>query len=223
MSMCRIFSCVVGRRCLLWPVHFLGKTLLVFSLLHSTFQGQICLLLQVFLDFLLLYIVIINNATMNMRVNISFFFLSHIFESSHSIVLMSQVMIQLETNRDHSVIFETASKYWILDSFVDYDGYSISSKGFLPAVRIPLYSICLYCCDFEGLHQTTTHLLDSLLTLHGLRCYTRTPLTMWVLILHPPNDFWTEVFRKRRDVMGCGREERGKEREGKRKRTLLLG
>ena len=40
----------------------------------------------------------------------------------------------LETNRDHSVIFETASKYCISDSFVDYDGYSISSKGFLPAV-----------------------------------------------------------------------------------------
>ena len=40
----------------------------------------------------------------------------------------------LETNRDHSVVFETASKYYILDSFVDYDGYSISSKGFLPTV-----------------------------------------------------------------------------------------
>ena len=40
----------------------------------------------------------------------------------------------LETNRDHSVIFVTASKYCILDSFVDYDGYSISSKGFLPTV-----------------------------------------------------------------------------------------
>ena len=39
-----------------------------------------------------------------------------------------------ETNRDHSVIFEIASKYCILDSFVDYDGYSISSKGFLPTV-----------------------------------------------------------------------------------------
>ena len=37
-------------------------------------------------------------------------------------------------NRDHSVIFQTASKYCILDSFVDYDGYSISSKGFLPTV-----------------------------------------------------------------------------------------
>ena len=40
----------------------------------------------------------------------------------------------LETNRDHSVIFEIASKYCILDSFVDHDGYSISSEGFLPAV-----------------------------------------------------------------------------------------
>ena len=40
----------------------------------------------------------------------------------------------LEMNRDHSVIFEIASKYCILDSFVDYNGYSISSKGFLPTV-----------------------------------------------------------------------------------------
>ena len=40
----------------------------------------------------------------------------------------------LETNRDHSVIFEIASKYCISDSFVDSDGYSISSKGFLPTV-----------------------------------------------------------------------------------------
>ena len=40
----------------------------------------------------------------------------------------------LEMNRDHSVVFEIASKYCISDSFVDYDGYSISSQGFLPAV-----------------------------------------------------------------------------------------
>ena len=40
----------------------------------------------------------------------------------------------LEMNRDHSVIFEIASKYCISDSFVDYDGYSISSKVFLPTV-----------------------------------------------------------------------------------------
>ena len=49
MSMCRVFSCVVGRGCLLWPVHSLGKTLLAFSLLHLVLQDQICLLLWCFL------------------------------------------------------------------------------------------------------------------------------------------------------------------------------
>ena len=40
----------------------------------------------------------------------------------------------MEMNRDHSVVFETAPKYCILDSFVDHDGYSVSSKRFLPTV-----------------------------------------------------------------------------------------
>ena len=40
----------------------------------------------------------------------------------------------LETNRDHSVVFEIASTFCISDSFVDHDGYSISSEGFLPTV-----------------------------------------------------------------------------------------
>ena len=40
----------------------------------------------------------------------------------------------LETNRDHSVVFKIASKYCILDSFVDHDDYSVSSKGFLPTI-----------------------------------------------------------------------------------------
>ena len=43
-------------------------------------------------------------------------------------------LLALEMNRDHSVIFEIASKYCISDSFVDHDGYSTPSKGFLPAV-----------------------------------------------------------------------------------------
>ena len=40
----------------------------------------------------------------------------------------------LKTNRDHSVVFEIASKYYISDSFFDHDGYSTSSKGFLTTV-----------------------------------------------------------------------------------------
>ena len=52
--MCRVFSCVAGRGCLLQLVCSLGKTLLAFALLHSVLEGQIYLL-QVFLDFLLLH------------------------------------------------------------------------------------------------------------------------------------------------------------------------
>ena len=37
----------------------------------------------------------------------------------------------LEMNRDHSVTFEIVPEYCISDSFVDYEGYSISFKEFL--------------------------------------------------------------------------------------------
>ena len=40
----------------------------------------------------------------------------------------------LETNQDHSVIFEIAPKYCVSDSFVDYEGFSVSSKGVLSTV-----------------------------------------------------------------------------------------
>ena len=40
----------------------------------------------------------------------------------------------LEMNRDHSVIFEITPKYCISGSFVDCEGYPISSRGFLPTV-----------------------------------------------------------------------------------------
>ena len=60
-------------------------------------------------------------------------------------------MVALETNRDHAVIFETASKYCISDSFVDYDGYFISSKGFLStAVNMMVIWVKLtHSCPFE--------------------------------------------------------------------------
>ena len=44
------------------------------------------------------------------------------------------VCFVLDMNRDLSVVLEIASKYCISDSLIDYDGYSISSKGFLPTV-----------------------------------------------------------------------------------------
>ena len=52
MSMCRVFFCVVGRGCLVWPVCSLVKTLLAFARLHFIVWGQTFPLLQVPLDFL---------------------------------------------------------------------------------------------------------------------------------------------------------------------------
>ena len=43
-------------------------------------------------------------------------------------------MFVSEMRRDYSVVFEIEPKYYISDSFADYEGYSISSKGFLPTV-----------------------------------------------------------------------------------------
>ena len=56
----------------------------------------------------------------------------------------------LEVNQDHSVIFEVAPKHYISDSFVDYEGYSISSKGFLSAVIdiIVVWIKSIHSCPF---------------------------------------------------------------------------
>ena len=53
--MCWVFYCVAGRGSLLWPVHSLGKTLLIFAMLHFVLQRQMCLLLEVSIVFLLLH------------------------------------------------------------------------------------------------------------------------------------------------------------------------
>ena len=48
--------------------------------------------------------------------------------SGHDLDYRDIEWFALETNRDHAVHFEIASKYCILESFVDHDGYSMSSK-----------------------------------------------------------------------------------------------
>ena len=54
--------------------------------------------------------------------------------SGHRLGLPDIEWFALETNRDHSVVFEITSKYCTSDFFVDHEGYSISSKGFLAIV-----------------------------------------------------------------------------------------
>ena len=61
----------------------------------------------------------------------------------------------LETNRDHSVLYEPVRKYCILDSFVDYEGYSISSEGFLSTV---VYTIAIW---IKFTHSSPFYFTDS--------------------------------------------------------------
>ena len=121
----------------------LGRTLLASALLHSVLQGKICLLFQVFLDYFC--ITVPDNEKdifflgVNARSSCSLHRTPqlHFFSTTGSGIDLDCHDIEwfaLETNRDHSVVFEIASKSCILDSFVNYDGYSVSSKGFLPTV-----------------------------------------------------------------------------------------
>ena len=65
---------------------------------------------------------------------------NHSTSASSELLVGAQTWITVILNglpwkqTDHSVVFETASKYCILDCFADYQGYFISSKGFLPTV-----------------------------------------------------------------------------------------
>ena len=150
MSMCRVFSYVVGRTCLLCPLSSLGTTLLAFALLNFVAQGQICLFLHVFLDFLLLhssplwwkkylFFVLVLEGLVVLHRAIQFQLFQHYLLG----IVLDYCYIEwvfLEMNRDHTVIFEIAPKCCILDSPLDYEGHSISSKGFLSTVVV----ICYY-------------------------------------------------------------------------------
>ena len=147
ISMCRVFSCVIGRGCLLWTVRSLGKTLLAFALLHSIFQGQ-NLPVGSGISWIPTFAFQspITKRTSSLGVSYGSSCSLHSLHRTVQLQLPQHYWsgidldycdierFALETNRDHSVAIEIASEVCILDSFVDYEGYSISSKGFLPTV-----------------------------------------------------------------------------------------
>ena len=160
MSWCRAVSCVVGKWCLLQPVHSLDTTLLAFALLHFAIQGQTCLLLQVYLDFVLL----LSFPSNEKKIFFFFFFAVSSRRSCRSSQTVQLQLLQhswgidfgdcdaewfaLEMNRDHAVVLEAVPKYCISDSFVDYESYSLSSTGFLPT----LVNIMVFWIKFVHSH-----------------------------------------------------------------------
>ena len=94
---------------------FLGRTLLAFAMLHSVLQGQICLLLQVFLLLLLLH-----SSTLKSKGHLFWVLVLEVLVGLHRTVQLLQhywsglrldyhdiEWFALEANRDHSVVLRS--------------------------------------------------------------------------------------------------------------------
>ena len=128
MSTCRVISSVVGKGYLQWPVCSFDKTLIAFAPLHFVLQHQTYPLLHISLDFLLWHSKTLwwKGQFWGVLVQVGFVSLVFIELFDFSFLGISGWSIDLdycdvgsfalETNQDHSVIFEVAPKYCILDS-----------------------------------------------------------------------------------------------------------
>ena len=125
MSMCRVVSCVIGRGCLLWPVRSLSITVSLCPASFCTPRPNLPVTPGV--SWLPTF------AFQSPMIKRTSFFLVWVLEGLVGCHRTVQFGISdwgidldycdiewfaLETNRDHSVIFEIASKYCILDSLL---------------------------------------------------------------------------------------------------------
>ena len=144
MSMCGVFSSVVGRGCLLWPVRSLGKTLLDFALLHFVLQGQFCLLFQVPLNFLLLhssplwwkghpFCVLVLEGLVGLHRTVQLQLLLS-YWSGHRLGLLWYWMACLGNKQRSFGHFWVCTQELHFELFCWLWGLLISSKGFLPTV-----------------------------------------------------------------------------------------
>ena len=118
--------------------------LVAFILLHFVFQGQICLLLQVFLDFLLLHSsplwwkghlfwALLLEGLVGLQRTIQLQLLQH-YWLGHRLGLLWCWMICLGNEPRSFCHFWDCTQVLHFRLLSDYEGYSISSKGFLPTV-----------------------------------------------------------------------------------------
>ena len=143
MSMCRVFSCVVGRGCLLWPVHSLGRTLLAFALLHSVLQGQIYLLLQVFFS------LPVTLATLKVLSDFFFFFII----APNCVYLVSQSYLTLCNPMDCGL--RGSSVHGILQATI-LEWVAISSSRGSSQPRDWTRISCVFCVGGRILYHWAT-------------------------------------------------------------------
>ena len=117
----------------------LVKTHLAFALLHFALQGQTCQLLHVisWLPTFAFESPMMKRTSFEDVLGVHKTIWLQLLQHECSGIDLDYCNVEwcsLEMNWDHSVVFEIEPKYCILDSFDDYEDYSISSKGFLPTV-----------------------------------------------------------------------------------------
>ena len=141
--MCIVISYVVWRGYFLWPVHSLGKTVSLCPALFCTPRPNLTVIPAIsWLPTFVFQSPMMKRTSfcgVSSRRSCGFtrpfnFILFCISAWGIDLDYFDIEWFALETNRDHFGIFETVYKYCILDCFVGFKGYSISSKGFLPTV-----------------------------------------------------------------------------------------
>ena len=144
MSMCRVFSCVVGRWCLLWPVSSLGKSLL--SLCPAPFctprpnlpatPGISWLPTFAFQSPVMertSFWVLVLEGLEGLHRSLQLQLLQH-YWLGHRLELLLYWMIWLGNEQRWLCHFWDCIQVYSSDYSVGYDGYSISSKGLLPTI-----------------------------------------------------------------------------------------
>ena len=141
--LCVVISCVVRKGCLLWQVHSLNKTGSLFPVSFCTPRPNL-LVLQLSLDFLLLYssplwwkrdcfLVLVLEGLVGLHRTGQLQLLRHQW-LGHRLGLLWYWMVCLGNEPRSFCRFWDCTKYCILESSVDYEGSSTSSKWFLPTV-----------------------------------------------------------------------------------------
>ena len=129
MSMYRIVSCVVRRGCLLWPASSLGKILLAFALLHFFSKAKFAY----FSRYLLTSILGVSSRSCKSSQN-------HPTSASNALVVGTKTWITVILNSlpwkwtEIVLSFLRLNPSTAFQSLLLTEGYSISSRGFLPTV-----------------------------------------------------------------------------------------
>ena len=77
------------------------------------------------------FLVLVLEGLVGLHRTVQFQLLQHSW-SGHRLDYCDIEWVALEMNRDHSVIFEIASKYCISDSFIDYEGTAFLLRDSCP-------------------------------------------------------------------------------------------